>query len=254
MFVFLLVITGWILYKFLRRNENYFEERNVGAAKSVPVFGFMYEVIFKKRHIRDVFGEFYNQFSDSKFFGVFQFTKPVYVIRDLELIRQISIKNFDNFINHRGVFDEKIDNLFGKNLYSLRGERWRSMRALLSPAFTGSKMRHMFALIAEISSGYMKDLSKKVKTEKEIEFIDFTYKYANDVIAKCAFGVSINSLANPNNDYFKAGLNISRVPLSVQLKLMGYSAFPKLMSVSSKVTFFLSLINLLPQVLKSEHL
>jgi cytochrome P450 family 9 len=126
---------------------------------------------------------------------VFEFLKPLYVIRDVELIRQISIKDFDNFVNHRSVIDESADSLFGKNLFILRDQKWRNMRSTLSPAFTGSKMRHMFNLIASISNDYMNELTKTIKTEKELEFKDFMNKYCHDVIAKCAFGVSINSMS-----------------------------------------------------------
>jgi cytochrome P450 family 9 len=151
-----------------------------------------------------------------RFFGVFEFLKPVFIIRDLELIRQISIKDFDNFVNRRSVIDESADRLFGKNLFILRDQKWRNMRSTLSPAFTGSKMRHMFNLITDISSAYMSALC-----EGEIEFKDFANKYCHDVIAKCSFGVSGNSLANPDNEFYKMGLYVTKFPLAMQLKFMG---------------------------------
>lgn len=157
--------------------------------------------------------------------------KPVYVIRDLELIRQVSIKDFDSFVNHKGVFSEEGDTLFAKNLFVLRDQKWRDMRSTLSPAFTGSKMRHMFALIASISNDYMAETSKTIKTESQIDFKDFSNKYCNDVIFKCAFGVSINSLSDPNNEFYTSGKRITNFPLSLQLKFMGFAIAPKLMSV-----------------------
>ncbi|EFN63659.1 Cytochrome P450 9e2 [Camponotus floridanus] len=45
------------------------------------------------------------------------------------------------FPHHRSFIEEDQDPLFGKNLFALKGERWRQVRPLLSPAFTSSKMK-----------------------------------------------------------------------------------------------------------------
>lgn len=167
-----------------------------------------------------------------RFFGVFEFFKPVYFIRDLDLIRQLSIKDFESFVNHRVTIDENVDKLFGGALFMLKDQKWRDMRSTLSPAFTGSKMRNMFNLVAEISNNYMTKLNAEIKTEKVIEFKDFANKYCNDVIAKCAFGLTINSLANPDNEFYKMGCHLTRFPFTQQLKFIGFGSVPKLMRVS----------------------
>ncbi|CAO1343924.1 unnamed protein product [Diamesa tonsa] len=248
----LAIVVLWLLMKFHKKNSQYFAERNVKFPKVIPFFGFMFEVIVLRKHMKIVFQRFYNQFSSSRFFGVFEFIKPMYCIRDPELIRQISIKDFDHFVNHRSVFDENVDKLFGRSLFILRDQKWRDMRSTLSPAFTGSKMRKMFNLIVEISNDYMKQLMEKTKQfPQDVELKDLTHKYviqliksfhfqlnliiptkryAHDVIAKCAFGVTVNSLKDPENDYFRMGLYITAFPFSQQLKVFGYSSVPKLMT------------------------
>lgn len=65
--VSLIVITVLLIYKLYRKKASYFERRNVKTPDSFPLFGFMYEVLFKKRHVTKVFREYYNQFSDSRF-------------------------------------------------------------------------------------------------------------------------------------------------------------------------------------------
>lgn len=132
------------------------------------------------------------------------------------------------------MIDEKADSFFGKNLFILRDQKWKDMRSTLSPTFTGSKMRHMFSLITHISDDYMEQLRHTIKPEKEIEFKEFANKYCNDVIAKCAYGVSVNSLEN-ENDFYKMGQKITTFPFILQLKFMGYSAFPKIMNVSKRL-------------------
>lgn len=73
------------------------------------------------------------------------------------------------------------------------------MRATLSPAFTGSKMRLMFELVADCADDVVKHFLKKIENgEKiEVEMKDFFTRYTNDNIASCAFGLKINSFADP---------------------------------------------------------
>lgn len=62
------------------------------------------------------------------------------------------------------------------------------------------------------------------------------------MIAKCAFGVNVNSLKDPGNDYFRMGLYLTAFPISQQLKFFGYSAVPKLMTFL-KVRMFNNIVS-----------
>lgn len=48
--------------------------------------------------------------------------KPQIVLRDLDLIKQIAVKDYDSFQDHHGFVDEDTDPLFGKNLFALKGK------------------------------------------------------------------------------------------------------------------------------------
>lgn len=75
--------------------------------------------------------------NNSRLSGLFEFRRPVVLIRDPQIIKQLTVKDFDKFMDHRVLITEDIDPLFGKNLVSLTGDKWKDMRATLSPAFTG---------------------------------------------------------------------------------------------------------------------
>jgi hypothetical protein len=69
--------------------------------------------------------------------------------------------------------------------------------------------------------------------------IDSLYKlivysrYANDVVAKCAFGVSVNSLKDPSNDFFRTGSTMASFTFWMQLKIFMFTSLPDLMKVRS---------------------
>lgn len=251
----LIVIALLLIYKFLRRRASFFERRNVKTLKSAAELDFMFTFLIMKRHINDVSRDYYNQFSSERFEHILQIPKPSAFDDGWRVIADssASLNSSSRFIpfeiwswfekypsrisrtNHRSVIDERADSLFGNNLFILRDQKWRSMRPLLTPTFTGSKMRQMFNLITNITSAYASGLC-----EKEIEFKDLANKYCHDVIAKCSFGVSSNSLANPDNEFYKMGLYVTKFPLAQQLKFIGYSAFPWLMNARSPAALFLA--------------
>jgi cytochrome P450 family 9 len=132
-------------------------------------------------------------------------------------------------MNHQMQLDENVDRLFSRSLFIMRDQRWRDMRATLSPAFTGSKMRLMFQLVMEVANDNMAYLKSQMTNNfVDVELGDLMPRYANDVIAKCAFGISINSMKNRDNEFFKMGSKFIQLSKSLQFKFFLYSAFPKL--------------------------
>lgn len=130
--------------------------------------------------------------------------------RDPELIKQLTIKDFEFFENHRIFIDEKTDELFGNSLFLMQGEKWRAMRGCLSPAFTGSKMRQMFELVSECANdmvNYLREESQGAGVLQK-EFKDMFMRYATDVISTSGFGLKTNSLRDRDNEFLHAGRNV----------------------------------------------
>jgi len=51
--------------------------------------------------------------------------KPIFIVRDPQLIKQLTVKDFDSFSDHRILVTEDVDVLFGKSLISLKGQKWK---------------------------------------------------------------------------------------------------------------------------------
>lgn len=56
-----------------------------------------------------------------RFFGQYQVTKPLVVVKDIELIKKITIKDFEHFLDHSIFIKQDNDPLFGRGLINLRG-------------------------------------------------------------------------------------------------------------------------------------
>lgn len=83
--------------------------------------------------------------------GVFHLREPVIFVRDAELIKKISIKDFDYFHDHQKILDAKDEPLLGNILTMMNGQKWKDMRATLSPIFSGMKLRLMLELVNDCS-------------------------------------------------------------------------------------------------------
>lgn len=99
------------------------------------------------------------------------------------------------------------------------------MRATLSPAFTGSKMRQMFDLVSECGEQMAETFRIRAKATGKVdcEMKEIFSKYANDVISSAAFGYKINSFEDPNNEFFLSGkkfLDVSSARTAVRMMLI----------------------------------
>lgn len=160
---------------------------------------------------------------------------PTLLLRDPDIIREVAIKEFDHFTDHVDVFfKEDIDQFFGKSLFALKGKRWHDMRTTLSPAFTGSKMRGMFDLMAACGEQLVSHLNKQfdmqtLKKPMEIEFKETTTRFTNDMIATTAFGIKVDSFADRDNEFYSIGRGLAKI---ATWRLLLLSAFPKIAKVS----------------------
>lgn len=109
------------------------------------------------------------------------------------------------------------------------------MRATLSPAFTGSKMRQMFQLVVDCSEQATDILLSEAKASTKPyvpEMKDLFTRFTNDVIASAAFGIKVNSLTDRDNEFYtmgKASTNFGSIKMMLSMALM--TLLPKLSKI-----------------------
>ncbi|CAH0397697.1 unnamed protein product [Chilo suppressalis] len=217
---------------FFKGKYSRFSSYGVKYLRPVPLLGNMSSILFRIEHFSEQIYRLYNEFPNERFIGRYEFLNAVVMVKDFELIKRITIKDFENFLDHRNILDEKTDPLFGRNLFSLKGQEWKDMRSTLSPAFTSSKMKLMVPFMVEVGDQMIETLKAKIDASKsqylDVECKDLTTRYANDVIASCAFGLKINSLVEENNEFYRRGKEASNFTFRQVLVFFGSQNFPKL--------------------------
>lgn len=221
-----------ILYQCVIRYWNYFNVRGIKYVRGWPILGTHYKMLLGKQPQTHAFEDIYHAYPDESFVGMYEVGgSPVYVIRDPELIKKVTIKDFDHFVNHRFDVSEKSDPLLGRTMFIMKDQMWKDMRSTLSPAFTGSKMRLMLDLVTECAAEFCQFLKNEIGNKSVIyDAKDLLQRFSSDTIATCAFGIKINSLQDRNNKFFQTGRIITNFEGLNSVKAFGYLGIPKIMN------------------------
>lgn len=233
----LLIAIIYLLYKYFTRTFNYWKARNVKGPEPMVFFGNYYEEARRKKTVGAVLKEVYNQFPQEKVVGIYRMTTPALVLRDLDVIKNILIKDFNVFVD-RGLEFSKEG--LGTNLFHSNGATWKALRYQLTPIFTSGKLKNMFDLILNAAVKFMIELEQERQKNSEQEIHSLVQNYTLATISSCAFGLQIDSTKDKTEALRFIDENVSMVSFYSEVEMMFPGIFKKLnMSVfPKKVTQF----------------
>ncbi|KAF2888386.1 hypothetical protein ILUMI_17787 [Ignelater luminosus] len=231
MFWFLLagVLVLLIYYAFINPFK-YWGRKRAPQDKIWKIWLETVSLIMQYRPYHETLKRVYNNFPGMRYAGVYHIFSPMLLIRDPELIKQITVKDFEHFTDHFNSLPINNQPLWEKNLFFLKGDKWREMRSTLSPSFTSSKMKILFGLINDCAKQFVKYYEEQNENVIQLEMKDTFTRFTNDVIATSAFGVTCDSIRNPDNEFYlngKIALNFGE-GIKGMLKFLMATLSPKL--------------------------
>ncbi|XP_026729529.1 uncharacterized protein LOC113495130 [Trichoplusia ni] len=225
------IVVFLVLVHYLSQVFSRFYRYGVKFDMPLPIIGNMADMLLRRKHIVDALQEIYNRYSKERFIVRYEFSNPIVIVHDIELVKKITVKDFEHFLDHRSIFSNS-DSYFGRNLFSMKGQEWKDMRSTLSPAFTSSKIRLMVPFMVEVGDQMILALKQKLKDSKadtlEVDVKDMTTRFANDVVATCAFGLKVDSHHDPENSFYVMGKKISTFTFRQILTFFFLMNLPKL--------------------------
>lgn len=135
-----------------------------------------------------------------KVFGYYVGWRPTLVVADLDLVKQVLIKDFNNFSNRpKLVIDAQpvVDTVVG-----LRDQRWKDVRAVLAPTFSMVKMKHMAGIINRKIDQLMAIVEEKTAQGQPVEWYSTYQGLTLDVISECALAMQTNCQRDQEKDEF----------------------------------------------------
>ncbi|XP_052791857.1 cytochrome P450 3A24-like [Mya arenaria] len=221
---FLLTVCLYTWYK-----QSYFKRMGIKQRKTFFFLGDMVDIVKKGIGYLDL--QDYKKYG--KTFGTYTGNRPTLVISDPEIIKQITVKQFDKFTNRSQMINLPE---FWKSAVSLaEGHTWRNIRHTLSPTFTSGKMRHMGPYLQRCLDVFHEVLDKKIQECPEGFDIDSAVRgYTMDVICSTGFGTEVSAQTDPDNPFNKhAKAALTFNPVSPTFLFLVFfpdiaGAFPKL--------------------------
>ncbi|KAJ8714507.1 hypothetical protein PYW07_002732 [Mythimna separata] len=192
-FVSLLIVLICALYYYFTRNFNYWKSRNVPGPEPVILVGNLKDSALRRKNLGVVIQEIYDMFPEEKVVGMYRMTSPCVLIRDLDILKHILIKDFEVFTD-RGI--EFGSEGLGQNLFTADGDTWTALRNRFTPIFTSGKLKNMFYLMDEGANTFVDYIGAECQKRKEFEVHSLLQTYTLSTISACAFGVSYDSLGD----------------------------------------------------------
>lgn len=94
------------------------------------------------------------------------------------------------------------------------------MRGIFSASFTANKLKLLFQIMDNCGKNFVQHFLEKQKNLIELDMQDAFTRYTNDVIAATVFGAEINSLKEPDNEFYlrgKEATDFSQFPANIKL-------------------------------------
>nr|WCC58065.1 cytochrome P450 [Pharsalia antennata] len=195
-----IVATGYIKYCY-----GYWKRKNVPYLVPRFPFGNSTSLFPKGISIGAVTKSFYDKFKSMghSVGGIYFGIEPKLVILDPDLIRDILIKDFQNFTD-RGVYQSESDPI-SVNIFSQPGTDWRNVRVKLTTVFTSAKMKAMFQTMLDCREGLEEALKELAKQKNDVDILEVIGCFTTDVIGSCAFGIACNSFKHPDAEFRTMG-------------------------------------------------
>ncbi|KFQ74500.1 Cytochrome P450 3A29, partial [Phaethon lepturus] len=134
-----------------------------------------------------------------KIWGIFDGRQPVLAVLDPILIKNILVKECYTIFTNRRKFG--LSGILELGLHVAEDEKWKRIRAILSPTFTSGKLKEMFPIINHYGEILVKNIEKKAANDEFVTMKDIFGAYSMDVVASTSFSVNIDSMSNPNDPF-----------------------------------------------------
>ncbi|KZC12361.1 putative cytochrome P450 6a14 [Dufourea novaeangliae] len=223
-----------LLYYYLTSIHNFWKDRGIPGPRPTPIFGNLRAVTFREISMADLVRQMYNEYKHVPVFGIFAGNSPILIINDMDMIKDVLIRDFSLFSDRGVPIFPEVEPLC-EHLGHLEPERWRPLRTRLSPVFTSGRIKEMLPLVVECGQHLKEYLDKVVSNGKPVDCREIAAKFTTDVIGSCAFGIDMNALSDENSEFLAMGKKVFTLSPKKLMREIGRQFFPRLYKVVGHV-------------------
>ncbi|KAJ8722081.1 hypothetical protein PYW08_004483 [Mythimna loreyi] len=210
------------LYFYYTSTFDFFEKKGIPYRKPVIFLGNLGPRLRGTKSFHEFQLEAYNSFKGNRYGGLFEGRRPLINIMDPDLIKAITIRDFEYFTD-RISLNSKEPKSLSRSLLNLKGTEWKGIRSTLTPVFSSARLRHMLPLIQLCSKQMVQFLEQYDK--KDVEMKKTIGHFTLEVIGACAFGIKCDALSDENAHFFNVAEKFDYMPLHKRLMLFFFLIF-----------------------------
>ena len=221
------VVLCALFYFYMTKKFDYWTKRGVYQLKPSFPYGTMKGMFAQKEHLNDIMLKEAKDTKGLPFYGAYFMRAPMLFLTDVDMIKQITIKDFEYFVNtvpsnFQAVkkTNQIADKILTEQLTAAEGDRWKSIRATFTPIFTSGKMKAMMVYVQETCKSLTDALDKLAEKNEVFELKELLGKYSMDTIASCAFGVDSQAFKNKDSKFVDYAARIFQNNASDGVKLV----------------------------------
>lgn len=199
MFVYTLGLVAVVIFLGLKYIYSYWDRNGLPNIKPEIPFGNLRTLAEKKESFGIAINNLYLR-STERLVGVYLFFRPAILIRDPHLAKRIMLNDFQYF-HDRGVYCNEERDPLSSNLFALPGQRWKNLRARLTPTFTSGQLRNMMPTFLDVGKKLMAQMEKLVERETVLEMRDVTSRFVLEIVASVFFGFEANCIENSDDPF-----------------------------------------------------
>jgi len=201
--ILLVSTVGLAIYVYsMSYTHRLFKKMGVVGPRPWPVVGTMHKEFFGKDGMFEFHIKSYLENKKNKVYGLFRAAAPTMVICDIDMIRDICVKKFEDFPN-RVTFD--VDPPLGYALTEIKDDHWKNVRSTVSPSFSTIKLKKMFPHIKRNTDILIDHLKAKMEANEPVELRELISCFTMDTIASTGFGMEVNSISDKDSIFTKHG-------------------------------------------------
>ncbi|CAN8003446.1 unnamed protein product [Ixodes pacificus] len=191
-----LFLVRWTIQR--RQHFSYFKNLGIPGPQPSIFLGNMMELYKKTPTV--AYREWINKYG--KVVGYFNGHRPVLLVADLEVLKNVQIRDFQDFLDRALLFQNKRPSSpHDKSIMQLMGTRWKEVRSVLTPSYTSAKLKMMSGGVISTVEELMGRLQQVAQKNEEFEIGPMYQALTLDLILRSGLGINLKIQQNPKHPF-----------------------------------------------------
>ncbi|XP_031625910.1 cytochrome P450 9e2-like [Contarinia nasturtii] len=226
-FILLLLGAITLFYVWLKWNYSHWKRNNVPGPDPTYIFGNVGSTLNFSEHFGIVAENWYKNFPNVPYVGYYKMMKPAVLLRDPELIKDVTTTNFNSFRNNDANISKRFDPLTATNPFFSEDDDWKEGRKSISPMFSQNRLKNILPVMNEVADDFIKFI-KSYPTNTNFNAKDLSTRFTTENVIKTAFSIDPGCFEkDEQSEFLKVGKDLFAPSFLVGLKFLAIPFLPK---------------------------